>query len=416
MKVYFKTFGCRTNIYDSEIMKNSINFDEICNDESLADTIVVNSCTVTNGADSDVRTYISRMKRAGKRVLLTGCGAVFKGKELLDDGKVDGVFGMSRKLEISDFLKNSTKFYEFGDSSTTEKGSVTNFSNHSKAFLKIQEGCNFKCSYCIIPHVRGIARSESEEKLLNEAKNLVENGFCEIVLTGTNIGSYGSDSGTNLGELLKKLSLIKGIKRIRLGSLEPSQIDDSFREILKESWLERHLHIALQHTSQKMLSLMRRRNTAIKDIELFCELSDMGFALGTDFIVGHPGESDEIWSEALSNFKKFPLTHIHAFIYSKRDGTRSAELLKEFGEINGKISKQRLKEIQNIVNLNNLEFRKKLYNEPLNVLFEQKNGEFWSGFDQFYNRVYLKSDQDLRNKFIEVRDYEIKDSGNFAKA
>lgn len=397
-------------------MKNSINFDEICNDESLADTIVVNSCTVTNGADSDVRTYISRMKRAGKRVLLTGCGAVFKGKELLDDGKVDGVFGMSRKLEISDFLKNSTKFYEFGDSSTVEKGSVTNFSNHSKAFLKIQEGCNFKCSYCIIPHVRGIARSESEEKLLNEAKNLVENGFCEIVLTGTNIGSYGSDSGTNLGELLKKLSLIKGIKRIRLGSLEPSQIDDSFREILKESWLERHLHIALQHTSQKMLSLMRRRNTATKDIELFCELSDMGFALGTDFIVGHPGESDEIWSEALSNFKKFPLTHIHAFIYSKRDGTRSAELLKEFGEINGKISKQRLKEIQNIVNLNNLEFRKKLYNEPLNVLFEQKNGEFWSGFDQFYNRVYLKSDQDLRNKFIEVRDYEIKDSGNFAKA
>lgn len=415
MKVYFKTFGCRTNIYDSEVMKNSINCAEICDDESLADTVVVNSCTVTNGADSDVRTYINRMKRAGKRVLLTGCGAVSKGEELLKDGKVDGVFGMSRKLEISDFLKTDTKFYEFGDSSLVEKGSVKNFSNHSKAFLKIQEGCNFNCSYCIIPYVRGVARSQSEDSLLAQAKILVENGFCELVLTGTNIGSYGSDSGSNLGELLKKLSLIKGIKRIRLGSLEPSQIDESFREILNESWLEKHLHIALQHTSQKMLTLMRRRNTALKDIELFCELSGMGFALGTDFIVGHPGESEEIWTEAMINFEKFPLTHIHAFIYSKRDGTRSAELLKKFGDINGKISKKRLKFIQDIVALKNLEFRKKLYNEPLSVLVEQKNGEFWSGFDQFYNKVYLKSSQNLTNRWIEVRDYEVKDSGNFAK-
>ena len=410
MKIYFKTFGCRTNIYDTQLIKSNLKSGEITHDEQGADVVVINSCTVTNGADADVRNYINKMNRLGKKILLTGCGAVSRGEELYKNGAVFGVFGMSQKEKIDEFLGSESKFYDIGSLDGVEKNLVSDYEDHTKAFIKIQEGCDFNCSYCIIPSVRGRSRSSSEDAILKEAVSLVANGFSEIVLTGTNIGSYGKASGTSLGALLQKLGAIRGICRIRLGSIEPSQIDASFREILSEPWLERHLHIALQHTSQKMLSIMRRRNSALRDLELFCELAERGFALGTDFIVAHPGESEELWLEALENFKKFPLTHLHAFIFSPRQGTASASLK---GRIDGKTAKARLKMLQNITALNNYKFRLS-HKVPLNVLIERKNGEFYEGYDQFYDKIWIKSDEDLSKKWMEIRDYEVKFDGNFA--
>ena len=410
MKIYFKTFGCRTNIYDTQLIKSNLKSGEITHDEQGADVVVINSCTVTNGADADVRNYVNKMNRLGKKILLTGCGAVSRGEELYKNGSVFGVFGMSQKEKIDEFLGSESKFYDIGDLSSVEKNLVSDYEDHTKAFIKIQEGCDFNCSYCIIPSVRGRSRSSSEDAILKEAESLAANGFSEIVLTGTNIGSYGKAAGTSLGALLQKLGAIRGIRRIRLGSIEPSQIDASFREILSEPWLERHLHIALQHTSQKMLSIMRRRNSALRDLELFCELAERGFALGTDFIVAHPGESEEIWLEAVENFKKFPLTHLHAFIFSPRQGTASASLK---GRIDGKTAKARLKMLQNITALNNYKFRLS-HKVPLNVLIERKNGEFYEGYDQFYDKIWIESDEDLSKKWMEIRDYEVKFDGNFA--
>ncbi|MBQ2430478.1 MAG: tRNA (N(6)-L-threonylcarbamoyladenosine(37)-C(2))-methylthiotransferase MtaB [Campylobacter sp.] len=412
MKVFVKTFGCRTNIYDSELIKKELTSAILTHDEKDADIIIVNSCTVTNGADSDVRNYINRANRLGKKVLLTGCGVVSRGKELFEKGSVFGVFGMSEKEKVGEFVNSQKKFFELGNLKFSDKNLVTSYENHTKAFIKIQEGCDFNCAYCIIPSVRGKSRSIDESLIINEAKELVANGFSEIVLTGTNIGSYGKDKNSTLGKLIANLGKIQGIKRIRLGSVEPSQIDSSFREILRESWFEKHLHIALQHTSQKMLSIMRRRNKALKDLELFCELAELGFALGTDFIVAHPGESEEIWSEAVENFKKFPITHIHAFIFSPRDNTHSATLPHD---INGETAKKRLKMLQNIVLLNNLEFRKKHYNKFLDVLIERKNGEFYEGFDQFYNKILVKSNQNLAKKWVEIKKYEITTNANLAE-
>ena len=412
MKVFVKTFGCRTNIYDSELIKKELNNAVLTHDEKEADIIIVNSCTVTNGADSDVRNYINRANRLNKRVLLTGCGAMSRGKELFDKNAVFGVFGMSEKSQISKFINSNDKFFELGNLKFSDENLVTSYENHTKAFIKIQEGCDFNCSYCIIPAVRGKSRSIDENLILNEAKELVANGFTELVLTGTNIGSYGKDKNSTLGKLIANLGKISGIKRIRLGSVEPSQIDESFREILQESWFEKHLHIALQHTSQKMLTIMRRRNKALKDLELFCELSELGFALGTDFIVAHPGESEEIWEEAVENFKKFPLTHIHAFIFSPRDNTHSATLPHN---INGEVAKKRLKMLQNIVFLNNLEFRKKHYNKALDILVERKLGEFYEGFDQFYNKILIKSNQNLAKKWVEIKHYEVGTETNLAE-
>ena len=412
MKVFVKTFGCRTNIYDSELIKKELTSAVLTHDEKEADIIIVNSCTVTNGADSDVRNYINRANRLGKKVLLTGCGVVSRGKELFEKGSVFGVFGMSEKEKVGEFINSQKKFFELGNLKFSDKNLVTSYENHTKAFIKIQEGCDFNCAYCIIPSVRGKSRSIDENLIINEAKELVANGFSEIVLTGTNIGSYGKDKNSTLGKLIANLGKIQGIKRIRLGSVEPSQIDSSFREILRERWFEKHLHIALQHTSQKMLSIMRRRNKALKDLELFCELAELGFALGTDFIVAHPGESEEIWSEAVENFKKFPITHIHAFIFSPRDNTHSATLPHD---INGETAKKRLKMLQNIVLLNNLEFRKKHYNKFLDVLIERKNGEFYEGFDQFYNKILVKSNQNLAKKWVEIKKYEITTNANLAE-
>lgn len=409
-KIFFKTFGCRTNIYDTELLKSYIKDYEITNDEEVADIVVINSCTVTNSADSGVRNYINGVKRRGAKVILTGCGAVSKGKELFASG-VFGVLGASKKSDLNELLKQEKPFFELGNLNSVDKNIVTNYENHTKAFIKIQEGCNFNCSYCIIPSVRGRARSMDEAMILKEARILAQNGYNELVLTGTNIGSYGKDTNSSLGKLLANLGKISGIRRIRLGSIEPSQIDESFREILKEEWLERHLHIALQHTSETMLKIMRRRNNAFSDLELFNELSSLGFALGTDYIVGHPGESEEIWAEAVENFKKFPITHLHAFVYSPRRDTHSATLKSDVG---GDVAKARLKVLQGIAFKNNENFRKK-HNGALKILVEQKNGDFYEGFDQFYNKAKISSQNDITKEWLEVSEYEIKPDANYAK-
>lgn len=408
-KIYFKTFGCRTNIYDTELLKSYVKDYEIVNDELLADIIIINSCTVTNGADSGLRHYINQVKSHNKQTkfILTGCGAVSRGKELLDKSEIFGVFGAGQKSKINEFLKEEKSFYDIGELNFKDKKIISNYQNHTKAFVKVQEGCNFACSYCIIPSVRGKSRSLDQNDIINQVKILAQNGYNEIVITGTNIGSYGEDIGLSFGGLLAKLGCISGIKRIRLGSIEPVQVDDAFLEILDEPWLERHLHLALQHTSQKMLTLMRRRNKLKKDLELFEFLNDKGFALGTDFIVGHPGESDDVWMEALENFKKFNLTHLHAFIYSKRDGTHSVELSKRLGDISGDISKVRLNEIKSIVSQNNYEFRKSHANLPLEVLVEQKKGEFYEGYDQFFNKVLIKTDKDIAKSWLVLDEYEV---------
>lgn len=409
-KIFFKTFGCRTNIYDTELLKSYIKDYEITNDEEVADIVVINSCTVTNSADSGVRNYINGVKRRGAKVILTGCGAVSKGKELFNSG-VFGVLGASKKSDLNELLKQEKPFFELGNLNSVDKNIVTNYENHTKAFIKIQEGCNFNCSYCIIPSVRGRARSMDEAMILKEARILAQNGYNELVLTGTNIGSYGKDTNSSLGKLLANLGKISGIRRIRLGSIEPSQIDESFREILKEEWLERHLHIALQHTSEAMLKIMRRRNNAFSDLELFNELSSLGFALGTDYIVGHPGESEEIWTEAVENFKKFPITHLHAFVYSPRRDTHSATLKSD---VSGDVAKARLKVLQGIAFKNNENFRKK-HNGALKILVEQKNGDFYEGFDQFYNKAKISSQNDITKEWLEVSEYEIKPDANYAK-
>lgn len=410
-KVYFKTFGCRTNLFDSQVMMSSLKNYDITQNEHEADIIVVNSCTVTNGADTNVRTYISSIeKNLQAKIFLTGCGAHTKGEKLFSEERVFGVFGQSEKQKIDTLLSQEKPFYHLGNLDFIDENIVDDFVGKSRAFIKIQEGCSFNCSYCIIPSVRGAARSIDEKLILSQIERLASNGFSEFVLTGTNIGSYGVDTKTSLAQLMKKISYIRGVRRIRLGSIEPMQLTDEFREILDEAWLEKHLHIALQHTSPRMLKLMNRRNIYKQDRELFEFLFEKGFALGTDFITGHPGESEEIWQEALINLQALPITHIHAFTYSKRDGTLSATLKPE---INGSIAKKRLHEIQTIIKNKNLLFRQEK-NVALNILVENVKEDLYYGLDQYFNKVVIQSSEDLVGNWITLDDYIVETEYNYA--
>ncbi len=410
-KVFFKTFGCRTNIYDTEIMAESLKDFEIAEDEKSADIVVINSCTVTNSADATARNYISKVSKLNKKVIFAGCGAISKGKNLFDTDKVFGVLGHSEKENINELLKSKERFYNIGNLKSVEKNIVQNFEGKNRAFIKIQEGCDFKCSYCIIPQVRGLARSQDEKKILRQVKILASNGYGEFILTGTNIGSYGKDKGTTLGRLLKNISKIRGVKRIRLGSIEPVQIDKEFQEILDESWLERHLHIALQHTDADMLKIMKRRNTYKKDRELLEFISQKGFALGTDFIVGHPGETKERFENGFEKLKALPLTHIHCFTYSKRDHTPSSAMKDQ---INGNIAKQRHKQIVDLIEKKNYNFRKSIKKELVVLIEEFKNG-FFTGYDQFYNKIYIKSDKDIDKEWITIKNFEARGDANYAE-
>ncbi len=411
-KVYFKTFGCRTNLYDSQVMMSAMQEYDITEDENEADIVVVNSCTVTNGADSHVRSYISHVENSGDaKIFLTGCGAHTKGEKLLEQGRVAGVFGQSEKLKIDAMLSREEPFYEPGDLNHIDESVVDDFIGKSRAFIKIQEGCNFRCSYCIIPYVRGDARSMDEEKILEQIRRLGANGFGEFILTGTNVGSYGQKTGSSIASLMKKMSQIRGVRRIRLGSVEPIQISDEFKEILDEPWLERHLHIALQHTSPQMLKYMNRRNVYKQDRELFELLASKGFAIGTDFITGHPGESKELWDEAMRNVRELPLTHLHAFTYSKRDGTPSAVMKPE---VSGNVAKERLHELERIVHEKNFAFRK-AFDGELSVLIESQKEDYFVGYDQHFNKILVASDEDLVGNWVNISAYEAKEDANYAR-
>ena len=411
-KVYFKTFGCRTNVFDTQVMMSNLKDFEVTQDEKDANIVVINSCTVTNSADSTARGYINSLKKLpnNPRVVFTGCGVWTKGETLFKEDKIDALFGHSEKEKINDLLQNEERFFSAGDLEHIDNTIVEEFVGKSRAFIKIQEGCDFRCSYCIIPHVRGDARSYEESKILEQISTLASNGFGEFILTGTNVGSYGKKQHTSLAKLLQKIAQIKGVRRVRLGSVEPIQIDDAFKELINEPFMAKHLHIALQHTSKTMLELMNRRNKVLDDLELFEFLSSHGYALGTDFIVGHPGETPEIWSEAMENIKRFPLTHIHAFTYSKRDGTPSATMKPE---VSGNIAKQRYNEVMHIIEEKNIQFRQK--KDILDVLIEQEKDGKYLGLDQFFNKVEVESKADLVGDWITIKEYEIKGENNVAK-
>ena len=332
MKVGICSLGCKVNIYESELVTNILknNNYTVVDFEDKADIYIINTCSVTNESDKKSRKMINRAKKNNPAaiIIVMGCYSQVNAEDI----DVDIVLGNKDKSKIveiiEEYIKTKQKKKIIYDLTKVdfEKMEITNFDSHTRAFVKIQDGCNAFCSYCIIPYVRGRVRSKDPENVIKEVTTLVEKGYKEIVLTGIHTGRYGTDINTTLEELLNKLVNIPNIYRIRLSSIEINEITPGIKELLKENKvMAKHLHIPLQSGSNKILKLMNRRYNKEEFLSMVDNLRDIpDISLTTDLIVGFPNEGEEEFNETIDTLKKIGFTKIHTFPYSKRKGTPAA--------------------------------------------------------------------------------------------
>ena len=332
MKVGICSLGCKVNIYESELVTNILknNNYTVVDFEDKADIYIINTCSVTNESDKKSRKMINRAKKNNPAaiIIVMGCYSQVNAEDI-DADIVLGNKDKSKIVEIiEEYIKTKQKKKIIYDLTKVdfEKMEITNFDSHTRAFVKIQDGCNAFCSYCIIPYVRGRVRSKDPEDVIKEVTTLVEKGYKEIVLTGIHTGRYGTDINTNLEELLNKLVNIPNIYRIRLSSIEINEITPGIKELLKENKvMAKHLHIPLQSGSNKILKLMNRRYNKEEFLSMVDNLKDIpDISLTTDLIVGFPNEGEEEFNETIDTLKKIGFTKIHTFPYSKRKGTPAA--------------------------------------------------------------------------------------------
>lgn len=332
MKVGICSLGCKVNIYESELVTNILknNNYTVVDFEDKADIYIINTCSVTNESDKKSRKMINRAKKNNPAaiIIVMGCYSQVNAEDI----DVDIVLGNKDKSKIveiiEEYIKTKQKKKIIYDLTKVdfEKMEITNFDSHTRAFVKIQDGCNAFCSYCIIPYVRGRVRSKDPEDVIKEVTTLVEKGYKEIVLTGIHTGRYGTDINTTLEELLNKLINIPNIYRIRLSSIEINEITPGIKDLLKENKvMAKHLHIPLQSGSNKILKLMNRRYNKEEFLSMVDNLKDIpDISLTTDLIVGFPNEDEEEFNETIDTLKKIGFTKIHTFPYSKRKGTPAA--------------------------------------------------------------------------------------------
>lgn len=410
------TLGCKVNQYESEAMKELFEknqYVEVDKETDVADVYIVNTCTVTNLSDRKSRQYIRRAKRENPDaiVAVVGCYSQVSPKEVESLEDVDIIIGTSERERIVELCENYKKDQgkinivrslkgdrEFQKIKTTREHIMT------RSYMKVQDGCNRFCSYCIIPYARGEIRSRTIEDSLEEAKVLAKAGYKEIVLTGIHIGSYGKDLGDKrLIDLIEALGKVQGIERIRLSSVEPVIITDEFMErALETKKLCDHFHLSLQSGSNKILKAMNRRYTREEYMEKYQIIRKyMPYAgLTTDIIVGFPTETDEDFNDSLDLVEKVKFSKIHVFKYSKRKGTPAASMKNQ---VDGNIKIERSEKLLETNDRLMEEFIEKNKNRSLKVLFEERKGDYYEGYTTNYIRCKLKTQEELKNKIINVK-------------
>lgn len=357
-RVAFYTLGCKVNQYETESLKNKLiklGYEEVPFDES-ADFYVVNSCTVTSIADRKTRNILRRAKKANEnsKVIVTGCYAQTNGKELLNIDEVDYVVGNSNKTEVIDLIENTLGKKEISSLVVNDifkedeyrELEFSTFREMSRAYIKIQDGCNNFCSYCKIPFGRGKSRSRKLENIIEEAKKLAEEGFKEIILIGINLGAYGEDfeEKINFEDLLEEIVKVEGITRIRIGSMYPDKINDRFVKIMKNNKkIMPHLHISLQSCNDIVLKAMRRKygTDLIREKLSLLRKNIKNIEYTADVIVGFPGETEEMYEDSKNMIKEIGFSTLHVFPYSERENTLAATF-------SGKVSPAEKKEEQEI--------------------------------------------------------------------
>ena len=386
---------------------------EVVDFEEYADVYLINTCTVTNLGDKKSRQMIRRAKRINPNsvVVATGCYAQVASEEVAKIEGINIVIGTKNRSEIVETVENYVaengvvnNVSDIMGEKEFEPLQISRLTNRTRAYIKIQEGCNRYCTYCIIPYARGPIRSRKPEEVIEEVKKLAENGFKEVVLTGIHVASYGLDLGNiTLADIIEKVHSVDGIERIRFSSMEPLAIDDEF--VARMSKLPKvcdHYHLSLQSGCNRTLKRMNRKYNAEQYAEA-CERLRNAFpnvAITTDIIVGFPDETEEDFKESLAFAERMKLDKIHTFPYSPKKGTPAAKMKNQ---ISGDIKSQRSKEMIALSDKMNIDFLNNNIGKTVPVLFEDMENGFWQGHTTNYIKVLAKSDENLNNKIVDVK-------------
>lgn len=404
------TLGCKVNTYESEFVINLLkkNNYEIKNFTDYCDIYIINTCTVTNTSDIKSRKMIKAAIKRNPNACVVAMGCFIEANKDYQIDGLDIIIGnkdKSKIIELLDeyFAKKETIVNLYNeDLNTFEDMYITDFPGRTRAFVKIQDGCENFCSYCIIPFVRGKCRSKEPIKVLSEIKSLVKNGYQEVVLTGIHTGNYGVDLDTTFAELLRKIVKIDGLQRLRISSIEITELTEEVLEIMKNnSVIVEHLHIPLQAGSNEILKLMNRKY----DLDYFHDKVAKirkfrpNISITTDVIVGFPGETEDLFLETINTCKKLELTKIHVFPYSERQGTKAMELPNH---IEPKIKKERARKLLELSKELELKYANKFIGQEVEVLIEETKDGYSIGHTGNY--LYVKINKELSpNTFKTVK-------------
>ena len=422
-KVAFITLGCKVNQYETNAMIQK--FIEqgynIVEHTKKADIYIINTCTVTNMSDRKSRQMLRRVKDLNPHAIVVACGCYVQvaKEELKNIKEIDLILGNNEKKEIVNYIEKyidekkqiqstedvmqTRKFVDFGDVTYTEK---------TRAVIKVQDGCDRFCSYCIIPYARGRVRSRKPESVISEIKKIAKEGIKEVVITGIHVASYGKDFKENykLIDLLEEINKIDGIERIRLGSIEPLLIDEEFMSRLtKLKKICHHFHLSLQSGCDETLKRMNRRYTT-RQFEKIVNLLREKYndvIITTDIIVGFPGETEEEFIKTYEFLKKIKFYKMHVFKYSKRKGTKAATMKTQ---IDGNIKEIRSQKLIELSDRNEKEYNKSYIGKEVEVLFEERKNGYYKGHTKNYILVYLpekdipkKYKEKIENKIVNVK-------------
>ncbi len=406
MKFYIYTLGCKVNAYESKVMYDCLinsGYKEGLRDD--CDICIINTCTVTNSADSkSLKTIKQAIKKNPKAIIVVvGCLPQTNKEKVLQIPGVDIVLGNINKSKIAEYIKEySSKIDDVKDISNVEFESMklNNF-NKTRAFVKIQDGCNNYCSYCIIPYSRGNIRSKNKDDVINEVKNLIKNNHKEIVLTGIHTGSYYDfDNNYSFSDLLKDLVKIKGLERLRISSIEINEINDEVLDIIRNNEvLVDHMHIPLQSGSDKILRLMNRKYNKNEFIDRIAKIREVrpNISITTDVIVGFPNETEKFFEESVSTIKQIGFSKIHVFPYSIRKNTK-ASLMDN--QVDDKVKKQRVKYLLDLSKQLEIDYMNKFINSKVWFIPEVYKDGYLIGHTGNYLLVKVKGNKDLLNQNV----------------
>lgn len=413
-KVALHTLGCRLNFSETgSISQGFVDRGyEIVELGEPADLVFLNTCTVTDGADSSCRNLIRKARQSAPdaKIVVAGCYAQMEAEKIRQMEGVDLILGTSEKYRVFEHLgalESSEEDDELAqvhiDKTNEFWGAATTLADsHTRAFLKIQDGCNYICSFCIIPFARGRSRTQPIKDVVEEAKKILGQGFQEIILTGVNIGEYESTSGEKLSVLCEELLQLEGLKRLRLSSVEPNTITPDLLRVLKSSGkYQDHFHIPLQSGSDDILKAMRRKYDLAfykETLAMVKEYFPMA-AIGADIIAGFPGESEKLYLETFNFLREGPVTHFHVFPFSKRKNTTAAKLENQISTAE---KKRRVRELIMLGEAKLDAFARELVGAKVSVLFETQKDGYWEGYAPHFIRVRARSERDLSNQIRDV--------------